>query len=251
MGKRPVMYLQTTINDKLDHVYSSVIKGRKLTPSKLASILDTEFQGLGAKVKLQPQSAIGRYAYDIYGYYDPLECESKAIQLDLYFRARTPITFSSQGWKKFKFLFSTTLQHEMIHRWQQMKRGDLIVLPQLDGEGYSGLKYLADKDEIDARAHDIAMELSNVINRPKWGLAFFKHRYPPSHVRSIWKDLSTTRKQQLCVLLLKRYRKLCCAMSPTFNEYANRFRKKYPDIYNRLLKKTIKYLESPLCVWKE
>lgn len=75
---------------------------------------------------------------------------------------------SKSEWIQFKFLFSQTLQHEIIHRSQALFReneefnfqpSDLKSQETEIFTAEENKEYLSDKDEIDAYGHDIALEI--------------------------------------------------------------------------------------------
>lgn len=124
--------------------------------------------------------------------------------------------FDNFVWKDFTFLVSQTIQHETIHQ-NQFKHRELC-----DEEAEIDFKftplntvedryYLADNDEIDAYAHDIAMEI--------------KHFYPFSSPYDVLKSISSKRKL------------------PSFSYYKNTFKGcDWSDIKKRLLLKTFKWI---------
>ena len=124
--------------------------------------------------------------------------------------------FDTHVWKDFSFLVSQTIQHETIHQDQFKHREetdekfdiDFRFTPQLTIEDRF---YLADNDEIDAYAHDIAMEI--------------KHFYPLSNPYDILKSIRSKRKL------------------PSFSFYKNTFKGcEWSDIKKRLLLKTYKWI---------
>lgn len=95
------------------------------------------------------------------------------------------IYFEDYMWSDFKFGISQTIQHEAIHQLQFQHRANRDESVKIDfrvrqedlGEER---EYLSDMDEIDAYAHDIAMEI--------------KYFYPRSDPYDILKTISYKRK---------------------------------------------------------
>lgn len=89
-------------------------------------------------------------------------------------------------WSDFKFLVSQVCQHESIHQNQWRKRGiehfefDPVIFKSEKTSRLEQQLYLADLDEIDAYAHDIAMEI--------------KYYYPKCNPYTILKNISKKRK---------------------------------------------------------
>jgi hypothetical protein len=68
-------------------------------------------------------------------------------------------------WEDFKFYVLQVCQHEAIHEMQHKKRGnvfeydEVVEFRQKIQEDSNEMEYLMDTDEIDAYAHDIALEI--------------------------------------------------------------------------------------------
>lgn len=85
----------------------------------------------------------------------------------------------------FFFLISQTIQHEAIHQHQWANREPEDEASKLDFRNFGGTlqeerDYLSDIDEIDAYAHDIAMEI--------------KRYYPNRNPYEVLKNIKKTRK---------------------------------------------------------
>ena len=119
-------------------------------------------------------------------------------------------------WKDFTFLVSQTIQHETIHQ-DQFKFRELCEEEITIDFRFTSLNtvedryYLSDNDEIDAYAHDIAMEI--------------KHFYPLSNPYDVLRSIGSKRKL------------------PSFSYYKNTFKGcEWSDIKKRLLLKTYKWI---------
>lgn len=80
-------------------------------------------------------------------------------------------TLLPSSWSDFKFSISQVCQHESIHENQHKKRGDIfemeevIEFRQKEQDCEQDREYLCDSDEIDAYAHDIALEILHYYPR--------------------------------------------------------------------------------------
>lgn len=103
--------------------------------------------------------------YSVGGIYDWSK-DKIHIQFIMHKKDRSVI-LEPDDWYEFKFLFSQTLQHELIHRHQYIKRAITYddCEPDLDHRFFDKIsidderEYLSDDDEIEAYSHDIAMEI--------------------------------------------------------------------------------------------
>jgi hypothetical protein len=125
---------------------------------------------------------------------------------------------SENRWKEFKFLVSQNLQHEMIHRVQAFNRTETFwrKFYKIEAKGpFHKLEervYLSDVDEVEAYAHDLAMEIE-----------FY---YPKCKINDVLRNPN-------------RFRKLT-----TYKVYKNAFRNTdWTNIRKMLLKKTYKNLK--------
>lgn len=118
--------------------------------------------------------------------------------------------------KDFTFLISQTIQHETIHQDQFKHRKDTDLEAELDFrisaiDTVEEKLYLSDYDEIDAYAHDIAMEM--------------KQFYPLSDPYDILKTIYSKRKL------------------PSFSYYKNTFKGcEWDQVKKRLFLKTYKWI---------
>lgn len=128
-------------------------------------------------------------------------------------------SLNENQWSEFKFKFNQNLQHEMIHRVQTFNRNDShwrkFYKIELKGPIHKLEErvYLSDIDEVEAFAHDLAMEIE-----------FY---YPKTKMDEILRNPS-------------RFRKLT-----TYKVYKKAFRNTDWSIVRKmLLKKTYKNLKS-------
>lgn len=206
------MYLSEKINEALEkkkHKFVGVNGYYKIIYN-LNRILGSK----DLKFKHESFSELDEESYSIAGLYDMttdiryviINFSDKNLDFDL----------PEEGWEDFKFYLSQVIQHETIHKdqWQHRDRDEDPV--KLDFRNLSGTKeeersYLSDLDEIDAYAHDIAMEI--------------KYFYPKKDPYDVLKHISKTRK-------------LC-----SYNYYRKIFRGcDWSMIKNKLLLKTFKWM---------
>lgn len=121
----------------------------------------------GANVYLQPDATLAPWSScTISGSYDSSK-KRRPIDILLHFSEDIEVyNFTPRRWSSFRFLLSSVIQHELIHK-QQFQRRPLhchetclyydIKAGEKSDKEY--MDYLAELDEIDAYAHDIAMEI--------------------------------------------------------------------------------------------
>lgn len=135
--------------------------------SKLKRELDSLLKPYGAKVKLVPISfSSKKHWYMIGGEYTPGKYHMP-IDIELcYNRNKTYIYFTEKRRKRFIFLLNQTLQHELVHKIQFKTKGDekfythhFYFQPGKTFSSHKRLEYLAIVEELEAYAHDLAMEI--------------------------------------------------------------------------------------------
>lgn len=157
------MHLAPRINRRIDKMHAR-LRG-KVPLENLLDLVQDAVRPWGANVYIMPDSTLSHYAScSISGSF---ECSRKRRPIDimLHFSEGTEVyNFNPKRWRNFRFLLSSVLQHELIHKAQYSRR------PSADSCLYYDIKagarsdkeymdYLAELDEIDAYAHDIAMEI--------------------------------------------------------------------------------------------
>lgn len=165
----------------------------------------------------RPMPFLERSQFAVSGLYD-YETNKKIITLNLSSHYRK-FNIHHHNWKIFKFCVSQVCQHESIHQLQWQKRDnstfvqepiDFRLHPKNTDEEEEK-NYLADPDEIDAYAHDIAMEI--------------KFYYPDQNPYSILKHIRRKRKVW------------------SYHYYRNTFKRDdWTEIRRLLLKKTYTWL---------
>jgi hypothetical protein len=208
------MYLGSVIDAAL-----SSKKGKLLginSPRYIATVLNQEFkkQAIPIKFKYETFEEYYKNDYSVGGIYDS---NNDKCYIVLHFSTSRTFYLAGKDWDKFKFLISQACQHELIHKYQNQFREntfdyepiDLRSLHQEDLEDEQD--YLSSLDEIDAYAHDIAMEI--------------KYYYPFYNPLYVLTTISKRRKLD------------------SFNYYRNTFKhEEWSYIRKLLLKKTYKWL---------
>jgi hypothetical protein len=206
------MFLAESINDTLESKKSKLVGWNGYYT--IVSVLNRAFGQKDLKFKLETFDYFEKDDYSVSGLYDMNE-DKKYIILNFSSR-HIDITLQPYDWNKFKFLVSQVIQHETIHQFQWTFREPYQEKLQLDFRNFSGSKeeeklYLSELDEIDAYAHDIAMEIK-----------FF---YPKRDPYDVLRNINKSRKLW------------------SYFYYKKTFRgDEWQPIKSRLLKKTFKWL---------
>lgn len=152
------------------------------------------------------------------GEFDP-SLSKNSITIDVHIREdKGYIYFTEEKRQKYIFLLNQTLQHELVHKSQFASRGTsnfythhYYFTPGSSKKSAKMMKYLAMVEEIDAYAHDLAMEI--------------KYFYPFEDPKQVLKQVNN-------------YSDLV-----TWKIYSRAFKKaRWPQVRNELLRKTYKWL---------
>lgn len=208
------MYLGPKIDEALDKKRDKILGYN--TPFYITSVLDRVFkkQDIPVTFKFERFNDYYKNEYGIGGIYDSNNDQGFIV---LHFSKHKKFYMSKNKWAKFKFLVSQACQHELIHKSQnQFRQGSLDIEPidlrslhrdEIEDEQ----DYLSYMDEIDAYAHDIAMEICK----------FYPHSDPYHILRTI-----------------NRRKKI-----DSYNYYCDVFKNEdWSHIRKLLLKKTYKWL---------
>lgn len=166
------MYLSKQINEVLDSKKDKLIGWNGYFG--LVNILNRSFKDKDLKFRYERFSSIKKDEYSVSGLYD-MSKDVRYIILN-FSSKHYDFRLAPEGWEEFKFLISQTIQHETIHQIQWEKKPEETEYVHLDFRNLVGpddeeKEYLAEPDEIDAYAHDIAMEIK-----------FFYPKQNPYHV---------------------------------------------------------------------
>jgi len=166
------------------------------------------------KFKIERYGDLKEQEYTVSGLYD-MTCDKKYVILNVSKHSNT-LNLSGHTYDEFSFLVSQTIQHETIHQNQWQHRDYIEDVVKLDFRNVYGTlseerEYLSDVDEIDAYAHDIAMEI--------------RFYYPNKDPYTVLRAISRSRK------------------IPSYNYYKRTFgRCDWSAIKKRLLNKTYKWM---------
>lgn len=208
------MYLAGLIDTTLESKKDKLV-GRS-SHYYIVDVLNRAFRKTEAfKFKFETYSEYGKDDYSVSGIYDSDE-DNRYIILNFSSNCKY-FTLKPEKWREFKFAVSQVCQHETIHQSQWSFRD----ASKWEKEPYEFRNkevsveedqiYLSDLDEIDAYAHDIAMEIK-----------FFYPKKDP------YKVLKTA----------NRHRKLW-----SYRYYRDTFKgEDWSEIKHRLLKKTFRWL---------
>lgn len=207
------MYLAPAIEDILDSNKQKFIGGVEYYT--LARRLSKAFGfQKDLKFKIETFDDIGKDEFTISGLFD-MTTNTKYIILN-FSKEHSQIKLSDYDFTTFKFLMSQCIQHETIHQNQWQYRDCDEDPVKLDFRNMIGTineerEYLSDIDEIDAYAHDIAMEI--------------KFHYPNQNPYHVLKRIDKVRKLQ------------------SYNYYRNTFKKcSWFKIKRHLLLKIFKWI---------
>jgi len=177
------MFLAGEINQILESK-----KDRLTKPSSyfyICDVLNRAFKKpLPFRFKYETYKDYKRNEYSVSGLYD-MDVNTKYVIFNLSETCKT-LHINESRWREFKFSISQVCQHETIHQlqWQhrdgsEMDRSSLEFRESRRPRSEEK-EYLSDFDEIDAYAHDIAMEI--------------KFYYPKHHPYNVLKTLNQRKK---------------------------------------------------------
>lgn len=158
------MFLASVINETLESKKSKLM-GRH-PYSRIANTLNRAFaknKDLKHKFTYFIYRKYKAGHYSVSGLYDMSE-DKKYIVLNFSPNSKY-FEITERNWNEFKFLVSQVCQHESIHQYQwitrEVSKKDMepIDLRCSCSDSAEEKEYLRDPDEIDAYAHDIAMEI--------------------------------------------------------------------------------------------
>lgn len=156
------MFNAPAINERLD-MYRPVLCGAK-TQAEFNRVLERMFN---KEYRLRCKAVFRKnyeFIFSAGGIYNP---EYDRVHVIFNIDKSYKVIPLDHNWAKFKFLFSQTLQHECVHRWQYLNRGPKFCygFEDIDHKFFDNIsieeerEYLSDYDELSAYGHDIAMEI--------------------------------------------------------------------------------------------
>lgn len=210
------MYLANKIDEVLESKKDKLL-GRS-TYYYICDVLTRGFRKVEPyKFRFETYSDYSKEDYSVSGLYD-MEVGKKYVILNFPKTCKT-FNITTKNWSDFKFAVSQVCQHEKIHelQWQHRDISGYDHEP-LEFRNKTETKeeeqeYLSDPDEIDAYAHDIAMEI--------------KYFYPKKNPYEVLKNIN-------------RYKKVW-----SYKYYRDTFKgSDWSEIRHSLYKKTYRWMPS-------
>lgn len=168
------MYLANKLHKEIyTHFSPNDIIGHELTYGQISRRMNKILRPLGAKAKvfrdanLKNKSGSSRQYYSFSGYYDT-EAVGVPIVITAHFASnKKTFLFTRARYNGFMFMFSQIVQHEFIHKSQFQFRPDhsarkvkVYHSDKISKKRLLQIEYLREWCEIEAYAHDIAMEIN-------------------------------------------------------------------------------------------
>jgi len=212
------MYLAPRINRRIAALRDE-LRGSVPLEQVLESV-QSALKPFGIRVYLIPDETLTRPDFTCGGTYD-FQKKRQPIDIVLHFNeGNRCFNFTKKNWRNFSFLLSQVVQHELIHKCQYSHRqaiengGATLYYDIKAGEksDKEHMDYLAELDEIEAYAHDIALEIL--------------HHYPTTDPYEVLRTINRRRK----------------LWSWNFYRDAFRYSEDWSDVRNRLLKKTYQWI---------
>ena len=189
------MYLAPKIDKALERVKPAMLGA--IHKNELIDTLTSTLRNFGTTISSDNLNIVKQRQYSVAGAFD-MHTKHKPIEIciSLNKHQKTLKIESERQWSIFKFNIAMTLQHELVHKsqWQHRDASSSTVTYDFRAltEKARTQLYLSHIDEIDAYAHDIALQI--------------KYFYPNKDPYAVLSNIS-------------RYTKL-----EDYNYYANTFR---------------------------
>lgn len=167
------MYLASKIHKELNiHFSQSDVIGKDIPYGEISKRLNKILHPMGAKIRvnrdplMKIKKATKRQPYSFSGWFDTSR-KKNAIVLNMHFSpSRKSFKFTKKNYSGFIFMFSQIVQHEFIHQSQyafRPEQSDRIIKvhysDKISRERVKEIEYLSTWCEVEAYAHDIAMEI--------------------------------------------------------------------------------------------
>jgi len=211
------MYQGKQILRRLDSNKHRFSGRQRLTTIK--NRLQSVLRPFGVKILISQEAGFEPGDFCVSGYFD-ITKKRQNIELILHYHEQYNFfIWLENSWEQFRFLIAQVLQHELIHRSQYQYRDDatrkIALYYDIKGTVKSDkeyMDYLSELDEIDAYAHDIAMEIC--------------HYYPKKNPLDVLRTIN--HKQYL----------------HSYKVYKRTFQgvEDWKDVHNRLLKKVYEWI---------
>lgn len=175
------MYLASKIHKELNvHFPPGEIIGREIPYGEISKKLNKILRPMGAKIRVNRDPALKikrgskKQLYSFSGWFDTMR-KKNAIVLNMHFSpSKKTFKFTKANYQGFIFMFSQIVQHEFIHQSQyafRPEQSDRFVKvhysDKISKERVKEIEYLSTWCEIEAYAHDIAMEIKYYYSNVK------------------------------------------------------------------------------------
>jgi hypothetical protein len=197
--------------------------GKSVTYKEISKKMNTLLRPLGAKgrvVRDEDITAITnkREIFDFSGYYDT---ELKSFPICITFHVahnKETVKFTKEKYNMFLFGLSRVIQHEFIHKSQftfhpehAERKIKVYYSNKVSKERKEQIDYLRERCEVEAYAHDLALEINNF--------------YPKENAQKVVKNIDNYRRLQ------------------TYIKYKNVFYgTEWSQVKKSLLRKTLKWI---------
>lgn len=164
------MYLADKLHKQMDVLLPpEQFIGHEISYEDLSKRLNELTRKVGAKIRVARDDQMDkkkRLPFDISGYYDASR-KYQQIVLTLYVpKSKNALVFTKGIYNMLRFDVSRVLQHELVHQHQFAVRPEItnkvIAIPysnNISKDKKANILYLSEQCEIEAYAHDIAMEI--------------------------------------------------------------------------------------------
>lgn len=156
------MFLAKKINKRVSQLCHALSGRSVIDHEELRSIIHDTFKPFGAKTVIV-KADVPKNALAIGGYFEPHRIR-QPITIELFLSERfDKIRLNKRDLPDTLFVLFQTICHELIHKYQYQHRDPNMVIWYCELDDHADMTeeqvYLAEMDEIDAYAHDIALEL--------------------------------------------------------------------------------------------
>jgi hypothetical protein len=166
------VYIHSALHKEIQKVFPSGIIGEEFTYTELSKKLNSVSKKFYSKVRVIRDDTLAktktnRQIFDISGYFD-FSRKKLPITITLHLlNDRNTFYFTKASYNRLMFCFSQTIQHELIHKNQFLlnpnsfqKKIHIQYSEKVSKDRKKEIQYLSDYCEIEAYAHDIAMEIN-------------------------------------------------------------------------------------------
>lgn len=168
------MYLASKIHKELKKYFpADEIIGTEIPYGQITKRLNKFLRPMGAKIRVKRDREMRvkrgsvKQPYNFSGYFDT-ERRKNAIVLNVHFTpSRNVFKFTRANYNGFVFMLSQVIQHEFIHQSQFAFRPEqaerkvkVYHSDKISKKRLNQIEYLREWCEIEAYAHDIAMEIN-------------------------------------------------------------------------------------------